>query len=665
MKHPCSTVSHVIYHILYDGGNGIWNVSGLGWLIGQNKGFARSDESEEDPMRRTSTLMGLVILVCSLLAACGGSATPNTHSAKVARGGTYRTAVASFGLTDNLDPTGEYQSGFAWEVYAAMLRTLVSYRRVTGPAGTVVYPDLASAMPVVSDGGLTYTFHLKSGIRFAPPVNREITSHDILFAFQRINDAALAAQYGFYFDGVIKGMTGKATSMTAPISGIQTPNPTTIIFHLTKPAGDFLYRLALPATAPIPPEVGKCFTKAGAYGRDVIASGPYMLQGSQHLKTSSCSAMTAISGFDPTSHIVLVRDPNYNAKTDSSAMRANYLNGVVIDIDTNISDIYNKVQNGSLDGAMFNAPPAVVVHQYETNSSLKPYLHSTPILWLESITMNLAIPPFNDIHVRKAVSYVLDHAAMINALGGSVNAQIATHIFPPVMVQNKLTSAFNPYGSPGEHGNLAAAKAQMKLSAYDPQHDGMCDVAACKNIVFIDAQGQFTAIDPIVQEDLAKIGIHIVPRDLETGAAFTAIETVKNKVPMSALGGGYADYADGYGFAEASFAGSALAATGCCNYSWVGLTKSQAKSLGIPYPPNGVPSVDSMLSGCEAMSGTPRVNCWVAFDKYMMTKVVAWVPYLWGNYVNITAPDVTRYLVDQATGSISLTQIAVSNHASP
>ena len=229
-------------------------------------------------MRKTPKLFSLaglaaLALVCSLLAACGGSSGKTTSSTASAKGGTYRTAVSSFGLTDNLDPTGEYQSGFAWEIYAATLRTLVSYHRIAGPAGTVLYPDLATAMPAVTDGGLTYTFHLKSGVKFSPPVSRAVTSRDILFAFQRINYAPLAAQYGFYFNGVIKGMTGQAKSMTAPISGISTPNDSTIIFHLNKPTGDFLYRLALPATAPIPPEVGKCFPKAGAYGRDVISSG--------------------------------------------------------------------------------------------------------------------------------------------------------------------------------------------------------------------------------------------------------------------------------------------------------------------------------------------------------------------------------------------------------
>jgi peptide/nickel transport system substrate-binding protein len=484
-----------------------------------------------------------------------------------------------------------------------------------------------------------------------------------LFAFQRINFGPLAAQYGFYFDGLVNGMTGSATSITAPISGIETPDPQTIIFHLASQTGDFLYRLALPATAPIPPEVGHCFTKAGDYGLDVIASGPYMLQGSDKLDMSSCAAIKPVSGYDPTNHIVIVRNPNYNASTDDKLMRANYIDGASITIDTNIGDIYDRVHRGELDGGMFDRPPAVVIHQYSTDSTLKQYLHTDPILWLESITMTLALPPFDDVHVRKAVAHILDRAAIVNALGGTSVAQIATHLFPPIILEGKLSASYDPYASAGEHGDLAAAQAEMKLSAYDPQQDGKCDVAACSNLVFINAQGQFTAIDPIVQEDLAKIGIMITPRDLETGAAFTAIETVANKVPMSALGGGYADYADGYGFAGASFISAALAPVGCCNYSWVGLTSSQAKTLGLPYPAGGVPSVDAQVAQCEALAGSDRTSCWIAFDKNMMENVVAWVPYMWGNYVNVTAPDVTRYDVDQATGSISLTQIAVSNHA--
>ena len=95
------------------------------------------------------------------------------------------------------------------------------------------------------------------------------------------------------------------------------------------------------------------------------------------------------------------------------------------------------------------------------------------------------------------------------------------------------------------------------------------------------------------------------------------------------------------------------------------MTKSQAKQFGVPYPATGIPSVDSQINTCEALAGEPRIKCWVAFDKDLMTKVVAWVPYMWGNYVSITAPDVTRYVVEQWTDSIDFTQIAVSNNATP
>ncbi|MGH3274947.1 MAG: hypothetical protein ACRDNZ_11595, partial [Streptosporangiaceae bacterium] len=72
----------------------------------------------------------------------GGSGTP----AKVARGGVYRTAVSSFGLSDNMDPVGEAQIGFAFSVYDAMLRTLVTFRHVNGSAGTQIVPDLATSV---------------------------------------------------------------------------------------------------------------------------------------------------------------------------------------------------------------------------------------------------------------------------------------------------------------------------------------------------------------------------------------------------------------------------------------------------------------------------------------------------------------------------------------
>ena len=84
----------------------------------------------------------------------------------------------------------------------------------------------------MSEDGLTYTFTLKDGVMFGPPVNREITSEDIAFAFERIGTESLVAQYGFYYT-VIEGMAefteaGGLEKQNNKISGIKTPDPKTI-----------------------------------------------------------------------------------------------------------------------------------------------------------------------------------------------------------------------------------------------------------------------------------------------------------------------------------------------------------------------------------------------------------------------------------------------------
>lgn len=604
-------------------------------------------------------------LLTLALAACtssGGGTSSAGPTAKVTRGGVYRTAVSSFGLTNNLDPVGETQIAFAFSIYDGMLRNLVTFRHIAGPAGTQIVPDLATNVPAPTDHGLTYTFHLKPGIKFAPPVNRVITSQDIAYAFQRINDAKLVAQYGYYYDGLIKGMTGTATSPNNHISGIETPNSTTIIFHLTTPAGDFMQRLASPAAAPVPPEIAKCFTQPGSYGRDLVASGPYMFQGSAAVNPKNCSTIKPMSGFDPTTHITLVRNPNYAQSSDNT--RANYLNGVQITVDPNVADIFARVQKGQLDGSMTDPPPATVTRQYLTTPQLARQFHSDLINQVESVTMNLAVPPFTDVHVRKAVAWILDKSAMLRSLGGASHYTIATHVMTPTL-PGGLPASYDPYQTAGESGNLAKAQAEMQLSAFDPKHDGQCDVAACKNLAFINI-GQFAGADTVVQNDLAKIGIQIVPRDLSVTTAFTALFTIKQLEPMSALGGGYADYTGTYSFAQPNFGSTALSApVSCCNYSLVGLTRQQAATYKVPYPATGIPSVDNIINSCEVLpAGSARDTCWGGLDKVMMTKVMAWVPYVWGRNIVITGPTVTRYVMDSMSSSISLTQIAVSNHAS-
>jgi peptide/nickel transport system substrate-binding protein len=602
-------------------------------------------------------------------AACGGKSTTtsNTSSQTPKKGGVYRTAIEDFGFTGAFDPTGEYL-GTAFGLYSQLLiRNLVSYDHIEGTPGDKIVPDLATDTGKVSSDGLTYTFTLKDGVKFGPPLDRAITSKDVAYAFQRINTKALVAQYGFYYDGVIKGMDGTAKSADQTISGIETPDDKTIIFHLVQPTGDFLYRLAMPAAAPIPPEVGKCFTKAGDYGRDVISSGPYMIQGADKIDASSCSSIQPMSGFDPTKFMKFVRNPDYDPSSDSTALRENFLNGVDIEIDTNTDDIFNKVQSGALDGSLASTPPAQVEQQYLTNPALKPLLHSDPGDRTWYLTMNLLTPPFDDIHVRKAVNYIIDKAALQKAWGGPIHGAIATHIMPPTVL-TAFPTGYDPYPSAGNHGDVAKAKAEMQQSKYDTKHDGLCDAAVCKNLLFVNRNiTPFSNMTPVIQADLAKIGITLKTRELDTGTAYTTIQTVKNLVPLAANAGWGKDYADPGTFAVL-FDSSGIGCTGQINYSELGMTAAQAKECGVTPEwtaagGTSIANVDSQITACNKETGDARATCWVAFDKDLMQNVVPWVPYLWGNALTVVNKDVTKYVFDQFSGIISLCHTAVNNTA--
>ena len=616
--------------------------------------------------RRLLGMVGLALAIALLAAACGGGGGGGGGGTTggVQKGGVFRAAVDDFGFTNAFDPTGEYL-GAAFTLYGALTRTLVNYKHIAGAEGNKLSPDLASAMPTLSSDGLTYTFKLKSGVKFGPPLSRAITSKDVEYAFERINTKPLVAQYGFYYFGVVKGMDGKAPA-AAPVSGIETPDDSTIVFHLEKPTGDFLYRLAMPATAPIPQEVAKCFTKAGDYGRFVISSGPYMLKGEDQLDTSSCAAMKPFSGLDPTKKFLMVRNPDYSQSTDN--LRTNNADGISLTIDTNLNDIFNKVQSGALDSSWTNVPPKPILQQYLTQADKKKLLHldSGDRTWY--ITMNWATPPFDDVHVRKAANLIMDKGAMLQAWGGSSSGQIATHITPPIVLSDQLKQDYDPYATEGFHGDLAKAQAEMKQSKYDTNKDGTCDAPACKNIVMINRNvTPWTDTEPIVVTSLSKIGIQVKPRELAASAAYTTIQTVKNKIPIALNPGWGKDYSDASTFFIPLMASTSIIPTGNTNYSLVGLTSSQAGSLGIKIPPGAnIPNLDSDIDACQKIPATDpsRVTCWANLDRKTMEQAVPWIPYLWATQPTVVNPSVTHFEFDQFSTVVSVTEVAVNNKIS-
>jgi peptide/nickel transport system substrate-binding protein len=622
-------------------------------------------------------IIALMLVLALVAAACGGDDGGSEDEGEqaqggsgelgeVEKGGVWRSEQTSFEFTGGFDPTSEYLST-AFAIHGMLMhRNLVTYRHVKGAEGNELVPDLAEEVPEPTNGGLTYTFNIKDGIQWAPPVDREIVCDDFAYALGRIDVEEVVAQYGSYYDGTIVGMDGPKPykgEVEIP-KGVKCLDDKTLEINLTTPTPDILYRLAMGAAAPIPAEVADCFNggKSGEYGAYQVSSGPYMFEGLDEMDISSCDTIkdTAPSGFDVTKQITLVRNPNYDPATDSPEVRENNPDSFEFSVNTNEKDIFDKIEAGELEDSAENPLPAVL-EQYATDPELEERLLVAGGDRTWYITMNLTQPPFDDIHVRKAANYVLDKAAIQRVWGGELSGEIATHILPPELTSGHPTNEeYDPYASENWAGDVEAAKEEMKQSKYDTDGDGVCDAPECKGIFHVNRkdapQGDMT---PIIEESMSQIGLEL--ETTEKLDAYPVVSTVSKDLPISTYPGWGKDYPDAYTFVGFLFqGGDKILCEGNFNYSLVGITEERLKECGGSGNAEDVPSVDADIQEClKSPLGEERDNCFIELDKKLMEEVVPWVPYLWEQHTGVFGPTVTKYDFDQNAGETSYAHVAV------
>jgi len=588
-----------------------------------------------------------------VIVASGSASKAGSTKSHVSAGGVLNVGwEQDFGSTDNFDPTGEYLGDWFGIASNLLIRTLVNYNHLPNGAGNKPVPDLAASWKI-SNGGKTYTFNLRHGVKFAPPLSREVTATDILTAMKRLANPKDGAEYAFYYSPIKGFDAGKGKS----ISGIKIPNPYTIVFNLTKPTGDFLQRMAMPATGPMPAEVVKCFEgQPGKYGQNLIASGPYMIAGSDKVDASSCAKIKPASGYDGKTLYDLVRNPNYSAATDSKAARENFVDEFRFIVNASFDDIHNKIEAGELDMATSTIPPTFL-KKYCTPGKINSRCHQNSGDRTWYMYMNMTQPPFDDLKVRQAMNWIVNKTALVQAWGGPVIGDVANHIVPDSVFNNRL-SEYKPYRTDGNFGSVAKAKAALKGSKYDTAKNGTCSASACKNVLLVaDTRGVDDKMLPVIQADAKKIGITFKVRTIK--GAYPTLQTPKNNVAISERPGWGKDYGDASTFFIPLFASYDIIESGNPNYSLVGLTPAIAKKVGAAGTINGVPSIDSDIDKCQALTDPARTNCWMNLDKKVMTKIVPWVPYLWAKVTRITSKNVTKYEFDQFGTTPAYAHIAV------
>ncbi len=235
--------------------------------------------------------------------------------------------------------------------------------------------------------------------------------------------------------------------------------------------------------------------------------------------------------------------------------------------------------------------------------------------------------------------------------------KVANHIVPDTLFGNQLAE-FSPYKTPGDRGSLAKAKAAMKGSKYDTNRDGTCSARECKEVLLLaDARLVDGKLVSVMEADAKKIGITFTVRTIS--GAYPTLQTPSKNVPIAERPGWGKDYGDALTFFAPLFDGRTIIPSGNSNYSLVGLTPAIAKKVHASGTVTGIPSVNSQLDRCAVLVGQQRLSCYENLDRYLMTKVVPWVPYMWSYVTRITSKNVTKYEFDQFATTPAYAHIAV------
>lgn len=606
------------------------------------------------------------------------------------RGGTLRAALADIDLFVRpvelprsfdyfLDPQ-RLTDPVSWELFrCCLLRTLLSYNgRTTSEAGTEVRPDLAAEMPKVSPDGLTWTFRLKEGIRYAPPLAAtEVTAPDFIRALERTlrpSPSSVAKRigpqlggYSSYYLGLVAGAQEFADGETDTISGLEAPDDHTFVVHLTHPAGDLGYRFSVAATAPIPPRPGNPGGRLGAaeghdngYGRFLVSTGPYVLEGSERLDfRAPPTQQEPVSGYIRSESVTLVRNPAWDAATDP--LRPAYADRIELPIGGTVEGVARKVDRGEVD-LMFDAnAPVEQVERYRADANLRKRAITFPCDWVFAIPMNLAAPPFDDVHVRKAVSLAIDKAGLRRLLNarpfwwGYAWGGPTGHLSIDALTENLLVN-YDPYKTPGARADPARARTEMALSRYDSDRDGVCDRPACKNVRLLTwREAALPQMAALVRDDLEQIGIALdveVADDYDTYLERTAPHA-RTAATIGDLWGG--EYPNGAAYFVPRFARPELNGS---NVSLLGATPRQLEKWR--YRVRSVPSIDDRIERCLPLIGRAQVECWAQLDQFLMEKVVPWVPYALHAHTYVYSGRIAHFSLDQFTAQASLDQIALA-----
>jgi peptide/nickel transport system substrate-binding protein len=501
---------------------------------------------------------------------------------------------------------------FGGPLLRAYARTLYGYD-LSGDQATTPVPDIADGPPQVSPDRRTYTFRLRAGVRYAPPVDREVTAQDFITAIERLYDRE-SPSAGQQFANLIAGATAFGAGKAASISGLAAPDPRTLQITLDQPAGDLLWILTLSFFAPVPQEHAGRYRVGKAYDGHVVGAGPYKLA-------------TSIPG----ETVVLDRNPNWDPATDP--LRRAWVDRIQVKFGLTAPAIQQAIDRGEADLSLTSHVPQTQVAALWNDPERSRRLSVEPTgtaLFLVLGTHEDA-GAIADVRVRRAVNYAVDKAAYRDAIAGrfAPTGELASTILAPTSLGYQ---PYDLYPTPEGRGDPARAKALLAEAGHP------------KGLTLGFAtfgSGRLAAGNQAIKESLAKAGIRLKVKSFKPDE----LHEKSLAVPARRL-----EHQVGHSGWTNSWPGDNARDTVEPRYD-----SRFPLAVGANFSEYDNPAVNRLIDRALAEPDQARrAATWGEIDRRIMTDAPL-VPLMWENQAYLWAPRVHGWTYDPWTATPSLT----------
>ncbi|MEU6877803.1 ABC transporter substrate-binding protein [Streptomyces sp. NPDC046712] len=506
--------------------------------------------------RKKAAALTALVAALSLTAACGGGSDDSGKGKDAAGAGFDAATKGVVNVSDKkggelklwspqdvdyLDPARAYY-GFVWNMQRLYIRQLLAYDSKPGEAGTKLVPDLAEALPVLSNGGKTYTLKLKDGVKFED--GTPVTSKDIKYGIERVfAQDVLSGGPTYLIDILDQGQKypgpykDKAADKLG-LKSVQTPDDKTIVFNLAKPNSDFSYLLAMPSSSPVP----MAKDTGAKYTNKPLSTGPYKV-----------TSFTAGKG------ATFERNPHWDPKTDT--IRKGLPDKISFTVTTNAEDMDQRLLSGDIDLAVdgTGVQDAAKIKILQ-NPKLKANADNPFTGYIRYMVFPQTVAPFDNVECRKAVIYAADPKSLQTARGGPTSGDLGANMLPPGIPGSD--KSYDPYGLTGGKPQIDKAKAALAACG---KPNGFKTTIAVRN----NRKAEVKTAESL-QAALKAVGIDASIDQYDGKLSSSTIgspENVKKKGYGIIVMGWGADYNSGSGFLQPLVDGSFILPNGNNNYS--------------------------------------------------------------------------------------------------